>query len=49
MALFDNKDPSSEIMQLRSQGLTDNLIVDELKKKGYGHTKPKKKTVKKRK
>ncbi|PIN76160.1 hypothetical protein COV17_03170 [Candidatus Woesearchaeota archaeon CG10_big_fil_rev_8_21_14_0_10_36_11] len=28
-------DPTSEIMELRNQGLTDNIIVDELTKRGY--------------
>jgi len=36
MALFQQqKDPSNEVAQLRSQGLTDNLIMEELTKKGY--------------
>ncbi len=37
MALFDkNKSaPSDEVMQLRQQGLTDDLIMDELAEKGY--------------
>ncbi len=30
-----SKIPVSEVLQLREQGLTDNLIADELKKKGY--------------
>ena len=36
MVLFQqSSDPSSEVMELRSQGLTDNLIMEELTKKGY--------------
>lgn len=34
MALFDKKDPLQEVMQLRSQGLTDDLIIQELTGKG---------------
>jgi hypothetical protein len=30
-----NKLPTTEVLQLRSQGLTDNLIVEELRKRGY--------------
>lgn len=30
-----SKIPVSEVLQLREQGLTDNLIAEELKKKGY--------------
>lgn len=30
-----NKLPTSDVLQLRSQGLTDNLIVEELRKRGY--------------
>lgn len=29
------KDPSQEVMQLRGQGLTDSVIMEELTKKGY--------------
>ncbi|MEK6899755.1 MAG: hypothetical protein AABX05_01395 [Nanoarchaeota archaeon] len=37
MALFDKKksSPVSEVMQLRQQGLTDDIIIDELSQKGY--------------
>ncbi|MBT4935245.1 hypothetical protein HOL21_04705 [Candidatus Woesearchaeota archaeon] len=28
-------DPTSDIMELRNQGLTDNIIMDELTKRGY--------------
>ena len=38
MALFDqNGNPINEVMQLRDQGLTDSIIMDELSKKGYSH------------
>ena len=29
------KDPISDVLQLREQGLTDNLIAEEMRKKGY--------------
>ena len=36
MALFDTKaSPVSEVLQLRQQGLTDDIIVDELSQQGY--------------
>jgi len=36
MALFDKKAaPVSDVMQLRQQGLTDDIIVDELSQRGY--------------
>lgn len=37
MALFDKKraSPVSEVAQLRQQGLTDDIVVDELSKRGY--------------
>jgi len=37
MALFDSKksSPVSEVLQLRQQGLTDDIIVDELSQRGY--------------
>lgn len=36
MALFDKKaSPVSEVLQLRQQGLTDDIIVDELSQQGY--------------
>lgn len=36
MALFDKKaSPVSEVLQLRQQGLTDDIIVDELSQRGY--------------
>jgi len=36
MALFDKKAaPVSEVLQLRQQGLTDDIIVDELSQRGY--------------
>lgn len=38
MALFNQKkDISAEVVQLREQGLTDSVIIDELTKKGYTH------------
>lgn len=38
MALFDQKgNPINEVMQLRQQGLTDSIIMDELSRKGYSH------------
>lgn len=33
--MAQNKVPVSEVLQLRSEGLTDNLIAEELKKRGY--------------
>jgi uncharacterized phage infection (PIP) family protein YhgE len=36
MALFDKKAaPVSEVLQLRQQGLTDDIIVEELSQRGY--------------
>ncbi len=37
MALFDKKkaSPVSEVAQLRQQGLTDDIVVDELSQRGY--------------
>ncbi|MEK6940175.1 MAG: hypothetical protein AABX31_05590 [Nanoarchaeota archaeon] len=36
MALFDKKaSPVSEVLQLRQQGLTDDIIVEELSQRGY--------------
>src|SRR3989344_3741455 len=36
MVLFQqNADPLSEVMELRNQGLTDSLIMEEMTKKGY--------------
>jgi len=36
MALLDKKtSPVSEVLQLRQQGLTDDIIVDELSQQGY--------------
>lgn len=36
MALFDKKAaPVSEVMQLRQQGLTDDIIIEELSQRGY--------------
>ncbi|HLD79049.1 MAG TPA: hypothetical protein VJA18_00645 [Candidatus Nanoarchaeia archaeon] len=37
MALFDKKkaSPVSEVTQLRQQGLTDDIVVDELSQRGY--------------
>ncbi len=37
MALFDSKKaaPVSEVLQLRQQGLTDDIIIDELSQRGY--------------
>lgn len=31
-----NKLPTNDVLQLRNQGLTDNLIAEELRKRGYG-------------
>jgi len=35
MALFGNQDPTAEVQQLRDQGLSDSVIMEELSKKGY--------------
>ena len=36
MALFDKKAaPISEVLQLRQQGLTDDIIIEELSQRGY--------------
>lgn len=37
MALFDKKksSPVSEVLQLRQQGLSDDIVVDELSQRGY--------------
>jgi len=35
MTKFDNKDPQTEAQQLRDQGLTDDLIMEELTNRGY--------------
>ncbi len=36
MVLYQqNSDPLSEVMELRNQGLTDSLIMEEMTKKGY--------------
>jgi len=36
MALFDKKtSPVSEVLQLRQQGLTDDIIIEELSQRGY--------------
>lgn len=33
---MNTKIPVSDVLQLRGQGLTDNLIAEELRKRGYG-------------
>ena len=36
MALFDKKAaPVSDVLQLRQQGLTDDIIIEELSQRGY--------------
>ena len=36
MALFDKKaSPVSDVLQLRQQGLTDDIIIEELSQRGY--------------
>ena len=39
MALFDQKKapPVADVLQLREEGLTDAIIMDELSRKGYSH------------